>query len=992
MPLALLVPVYLACAMGAPSVFPFDGSPASRSGLEPAIAEGLAFGEGREGECLYIGPGTRLAYPTQGVYDPARGTVNVWIRPRWNSRDLRGDRLVWSLSTDPGADNAVALGFYGDAQAQFAYFSNTAGVDGVIAPIAWQAGEWHSLAACWDQELRCRALYVDGVLAGVTHYGRDMPSQQTTFEIGYLRGTFRGVTDGCQAECDIDNLNVSTEAEAEGFAGAARAAYGQWEARGQVERDRARLAERFSLDRVAREHIEVTWDDLVGLGAPITKRVPIEARHHPDVVFVQPDLSVSLGTSDTSLGLGVGVGDPPRLPEVREPTLRLRDGYLPIVESEWRPGSLVVRQTAFCLLPDDDEVVTGREAQYLVMRLVVRNAGTAPSRADLAPMVGRMGGSQNTNYGPFLAPATRWQGAALDVHSDGRLLMLGDRALLSYRPDAGVSVSFRDGLTFSAMLEPGEERAIDLMAPTAPGLCSAEELLRVSEGSYDAALSRTVAYWNRPLARGMKLATPEPRLNEIYRHLILSSLAGTVKQPERPWHVPYQNLFATSMVWPWEFAHMAVPLISVGYAEDMRPSLAFFTERQNGVGQYPDPAGPDGDVLSTKGCYTGTSMYWMCETGAVLWVLAEEFLYSRDAEWLERQRGSILAAWDFIQRERARTRLRYDDGRKVEYYGLMPKGRVHDWEGRRYHFAFSDGYTWKGMSEVAAAFRLAGFPEAGRLARDADEYRQCILDAMRRAEFVDPKTHLPFVPNTVFYREGIRGGVWWADGPSALFAVDQLAPDDRHFEPMLRYLRREWGTLMGLMNHMEGPPDTPYWYVNATERTYYKEFLARDEFEKALLVFTSNLVYGLSHDCYQTVERIDLFESNYAPFQPNPSGNGRMIEMFKRMVVDEQDLRTLWLLRGCPRRWFGEGQTIDVSDAPTLFGSVAVRTRASQGQVVVEVTPPAIWPPDGVRVVVRNPERRPFRRVTVNGRPASIDGEAIHVARPAEALRIICIR
>ena len=74
--------------------------------------------------------------------------------------------------------------------------------------------------------------------------------------------------------------------------------------------------------------------------------------------------------------------------------------------------------------------------------------------------------------------------------------------------------------------------------------------------------------------------------------------------------------------------------------------------------------------------------------------------------------------------------------------------------------AFSDAYTYKGMADMAAAFREAGLPEADRLANDADEYRQCILDTLHRVEFTDPDSGLLFVPNTVYYRQGERGGVW----------------------------------------------------------------------------------------------------------------------------------------------------------------------------------------------------------------------------------------
>ena len=94
----------LACLWGVapsspdPAHFPFDGTLASTVGHAPVLAEGLTFAPGREKEAVSIGPGARLAYAVEGLYSPTRGTVSMWVRPRWNARDVRGDRLLWSVA------------------------------------------------------------------------------------------------------------------------------------------------------------------------------------------------------------------------------------------------------------------------------------------------------------------------------------------------------------------------------------------------------------------------------------------------------------------------------------------------------------------------------------------------------------------------------------------------------------------------------------------------------------------------------------------------------------------------------------------------------------------------------------------------------------------------------------------------------------------------------------------------------------------------------
>jgi hypothetical protein len=160
-----------------------------------------------------------------------------------------------------------------------------------------------------------------------------------------------------------------------------------------------------------------------------------------------------------------------------------------------------------------------------------------------------------------------------------------------------------------------------------------------------------------------------------------------------------------------------------------------------------------------------------------------------------------------------------------------------------------------------------------------------------------------------------------------------------------------------------------------------------------LLVFYTNLVYGMSPDCHQTVERVNVADSNYAPFQPNSSGNGRVLAMLRQMVIDEQDEAkgVLWLLRGCPRRWFASGRSIVVEDAPTLFGSMTrLRTQATERSITVEFDVPSARPLRQVGLAVRHPGRLQPRSVTVNGHPAAMRGEMILLDAPTGNVRVVC--
>ncbi|MDX9975417.1 MAG: hypothetical protein RBU21_20690 [FCB group bacterium] len=1019
---AVLAALVCGAAWGQEFGVSFDADLKSTQGDAPVLAEKVLRVEGREGGAGLFLEGAVLTYPVAGRYSPRLGTLDVWVCPNWDSDAPSDDKFFWGVAGGPKKDARTVLGFLSRNNQGIVYFGGDGALGGLTAEVDWRPREWHRITVCWDQANRCRALYIDGALRHHIRTGAAMPADVEVFYVGSLPCVTRwlGVMDGHEADAAIDGLTLSSTIDMPDFELVRQAAREDEKAiaRTNQSREKAKPAyeaawERLlrdgpTLDAVAANRHEAAWDELTGMAAPMTQRVPIEPRYYSDVVYVHPDLSIALGRAADALGLGFASGPTFELPDPYAVTRTLNNGYRPIVESRWQTNGCEIEQTAFTILPRDVEVSSGTEAQYTVVRMKVRNASAETRTVPLYVMVGRMQDTQNTNYQPFAAAASRWLEPVMPLTLDGDAVLLDGKPFLVFRGDAAsthvpefatgtadplMPETLRNVLKFEFELGANAEKTLDLVTVASPEVYAAEEIAAMRQTTFDAALARAAAYWDRALEPGMKWTTPEPRLNDVYKHLILSCLGNLRKNPERPWHEPYQSPAWTG-VWPWECAHMLVPMAAIGYHRELEPTYRFFTERQSGIGQYGEPGRkPEGETVSAHGCYTGNFLLrWTCETGSVLWAMAAKYQYSQDVDWLKANRETVLAAWDWIQGERARTRRFDDSGEKAAYYGLLPKGRVHDWEGWHYHF-FSDVFTWKGMDEMANAFATAGLPDAERLREEADEYRACILEAIHKSEYIDPATGLPFVPNMVATQEGEKGGLWWADGPACMFATGLLdARTDERFNHMFAYLEKTWGTLIGLTNRMDEPAElgrrNPFWYVNCSERGYFQNLLARDETEKALLILYSNLAYGLSQDCYQTVERIHVGDANYSPFQPNASGNGRLLDMFKRMVIDDQDEGTLWLLRGCPRRWFAEGQSVVVEDAPTRYGKMALRTSATANAITVDVTAPE--KPVELRVVFRDAAERVPVKATVNGADAAVENGVVKIAGASGTLKVVC--
>ncbi|MFD2332876.1 hypothetical protein ACFSR7_26765 [Cohnella sp. GCM10020058] len=782
-----------------------------------------------------------------------------------------------------------------------------------------------------------------------------------------------------------------------------------------------RLKTQLSLERTAQEKIEVSWDDLLGMATPISKQIPIQVPFHPNMVYLHPDASITVGLRSGAFALGVAGGAEPRFPDMRRTVRHLHKGYLPVIDTKWQDEKLKFKQTALCYLPNDEKVLTGKERQCLLIRLVVENTGNESSKSDLMVTIGSPGEMMSAvqhdffmepgndhnllglKYGPshlsFTASPERWRRDSGGFELLESAILKSDRFILSYKTDESANVRFEsasatlpadeqsvmceNALVFTTTLQPGASQTLDLVVTDSGSLIPADEAEKMRGINFDQALIETEKRLNGILGTGMKLQTPESRLNDMYKSLILSCFGCIAQDPNRPWKQPYQTPFLPEIL-PWEQAFMLVPMMSLGFYQEVEPCLRFFVDRQAGVGSHAVDQGPVG-AKSFIGSYPGqASGEWMNNTGSTLWMLAAYYQYTNDGKWLKEISPSINAAWKWIQQEREGTRILKEDGEKVEFYGLMPSGRAGDWGEGSYIFTFNDNYTWYGMSEIAKAFENAGIPDAKNLLSEADEYKNCILDVLRNEEGMDPETGLHYVPNAVFWKKGHRPSWWMADGPVQLYYTGLLKPGDIRFEPMVEYTARKHGILLG-MHETYGHPE---WYNAQTDHTYHMCYLARGEHEKALLTFYSSLVYGMSHDCYQTQERTNVYDPFFgnSTYHPNGSNIGRHLAMLRRTVIDEQhaDEGRLWLLRGCPSRWFEEGETIVFEDAPTLFGKMALRTKSDGKSVVVDIVPPTADSLKEMVLSVRHPEGKAPDSVTVDGKSASFEGEQV-VLQPAKA-------
>jgi Concanavalin A-like lectin/glucanases superfamily/Bacterial Ig-like domain (group 2) len=183
-------------------LLPFDSVLTAADGEAPTQASGLTFESGITGSGVLVDGSDRLDYATGGNFGSTAGTIEFWIKPRWNGNDHSthffftiGDAL-WVVKD--GADN---LRFFLGPEDSEAYQGYNLG--------AWVANEWHHLAVTWNVPGELKT-YVDGVLRISHPTGPQdlLSSLPPAMSIGSQSGSL-------QANAVIDQLRISDVARSE---------------------------------------------------------------------------------------------------------------------------------------------------------------------------------------------------------------------------------------------------------------------------------------------------------------------------------------------------------------------------------------------------------------------------------------------------------------------------------------------------------------------------------------------------------------------------------------------------------------------------------------------------------------------------------------------------------------------------------------------------------------------------------------------------------
>lgn len=538
-------------------------------------------------------------------------------------------------------------------------------------------------------------------------------------------------------------------------------------------------------------------------------------------------------------------------------------------------------------------------------------------------------------------------------HEGGRLLLLdaAHRNTLLALTGAGAGVAWsgtreseqqmkRLNITFPVDLPAGGSRQFFVTLPSP--VVSREARQSLLDLDYNAARSRTLAFWTDYLARGTQITVPEKAVNDLFRANLWHALRLPRRHDDGRIDLPYSNFAYDQTGTPW-------PVNQAVYVDYMLYGLRGYN---NIASEEMEAIYRNNQEFS--GHVNGWA-HWLVYTPGMLYAVAQDFLLSGDRQSFDKLLPDTLKAIDWTL-EQVRGAARESGPTQ----GIVA-GPLNDLTGSGY-WAFNQAYLYAGLDLIGKALARAGHPRAEECRRTAEEFRVAVERGFRAAAVRSPlvqlrdHTWIPYVPCEATKYGRIYEQWYPTDvdtGAVHLLRLKALPADGDLAESLLN--DHEDNLFLGGL----GMANEPVYNQQATA------YLLRDDVKATIRAFYSQMASAFSQSVFEPVEHRWRWGQFFGP----PSTDGSWFEVYRNMLVRELDDETLLLGQATPRRWLEDGQRIEVKRAPTWFGNVSfeLRSLARSGSIRATFQLDGRQSVKSLLLRLRHPEASQIRRVTVNG-------------------------
>jgi hypothetical protein len=696
---------------------------------------------------------------------------------------------------------------------------------------------------------------------------------------------------------------------------------------------------------------------------PLTVHLPIQPLHSPDFIHVDAALNVSRRRIAQNLSLSdhaafqkaresetfvvqFALDEGPFVPDARLSTMRLAEGKYPVAMADYFAWDLHYQFEYAC------RAIDGQQSLIWIFGKVT-NERDCSQKAHVRVKVNfqRECDIFDYHYVPFYWDNSKWlkctsvgldgnrilkEGKVIGKVSEGSFPYSWEKE--SHFGDGDYNVSgdtniwgkfncehpyfvtpslrlkeIQDVIHFQDELKPGESRTFAIALLTNYEEIKAEHVAALNAAAWPADRNAAMAGFKAQVdGNRTSLLFPKNQWDSAFTELQLSTLQLLVRFPGSDGYTTTQG--GTSerhFVWIWEATFMLLPMLRLGHFGPVRQGLEYMFTLQDGG------CPPEGEFTTTEGSIGTTGPRWNNATGSALALAAEYYLLSRDEEFLESYLPKIVKAAGWITGEIRATRKLLPDGTRPPQFGLMPFGCATDGDVG-YIVAFTDAYTFWGLNKTVRLLEEIQHERAAEFRKELEAYRDDIAQAIRtmiRADgFIERKIK---DDNNIILKK--------FDNICCALHLAFTGNMDVNSEEFLRFATYFETHLMD--GFFAGRMDREIVYMSVGEYMWNHIYLLRGEWKKAFAAMQVNFQYGMTPDTFQVQERFSRRNCAFTPWQPNGSGNGRMLDMMLNALYFEHD-GMVTLLGNIPFSWLIQNGKTALRELHTATGKVTLEVDA----------------------------------------------------------------
>lgn len=466
-------------------------------------------------------------------------------------------------------------------------------------------------------------------------------------------------------------------------------------------------------------------------------------------------------------------------------------------------------------------------------------------------------------------------------------------------------------IRFSAILQPQEQKRFSLRLGTK------EKAIKSPKRT----ISRFKSFIDNDNISQLHMAPH--KMGDIFRTLQISTLQLLIDFDKIQGLQPCQGGTSERFhVWVWEAMCMLSPMIRLGHFNAVKKVIDFIFTLQDGG--FP----PVGEFNSLDGAIGTTGPRWMSTTGAALALSTDYYRYSHDENFIHSYLPKMLRAAFWIINE-----IRHSRIPNSPVHGLMPYGKATDAD-IGYVLSMSDAYSYFGLEKFSRLLSSINHEKTDEVLAEVRQYKKDISDAIDRVRrgdgFIDRKIVPPDRPQNKTERKfenvvGIQSMSW----------TGALPTQDERFRDYLHYCEENI-----FHECFTGFMDRDVMYVGFSEHIWHDAYLKLGHWKKAYTMLRTNLNYGMTNDAHLVQERFSLTDPSFIPWQPNGSGNGRMLDMItKQFYFEYEDAKhgeTMLFFGGIPSDFFMDNEELSLVGFYTPAGRIDVRVKRKVFKITSE--------------------------------------------------------